>query len=198
MWLFNCKVLSDSLRPHGLQQARLLCPSLAPGVCSNSPSSSRLEKCEPPSFGPEGLCLQTDLCLQVPGGGRYMARLGFLHCHHTPVYHGVPNDATYFLSPAVIPSWIWGLFPQMVDSLRKIFKHSNLPQRRSLCETGFCKVCAAVVSSSQGNPQKYLGVKKKVTWVFHFPAQATMALYASVSLPSILTYFAIKRHFPPV
>ena len=29
-------VVSDSLRPHGLQHTRLPCPSLSPGVCSNS------------------------------------------------------------------------------------------------------------------------------------------------------------------
>ena len=28
--------MSNSLRPHGLQHARLPCPSLSPGVCSNS------------------------------------------------------------------------------------------------------------------------------------------------------------------
>ena len=31
-----CSVVSDSLWPHGLQQSRLPCPSLSPGVCSNS------------------------------------------------------------------------------------------------------------------------------------------------------------------
>ena len=30
------QVVSDSLRPHGLQYARLPCSSLSPGVCSNS------------------------------------------------------------------------------------------------------------------------------------------------------------------
>ena len=34
--LFNHKVMPDSLWPHGLQHARVLCPSLSPGVCSNS------------------------------------------------------------------------------------------------------------------------------------------------------------------
>ena len=34
--LFSRWVLSDSLRPHGLQHARLPCPSLSLGVCSNS------------------------------------------------------------------------------------------------------------------------------------------------------------------
>ena len=34
--LINCSVMSDSLRPHGLQHARLPCPSPSPGVYSNS------------------------------------------------------------------------------------------------------------------------------------------------------------------
>ena len=33
--LFSCGVVSDSLWPHGLRHARLLCPPLFPGVCSN-------------------------------------------------------------------------------------------------------------------------------------------------------------------
>ena len=33
---FNCSVVSDSLRPHGLQHTRLPCPSPTPGACSNS------------------------------------------------------------------------------------------------------------------------------------------------------------------
>ena len=31
-----CSVMSDSLQPHGLQHARLPCPLLSPGACSNS------------------------------------------------------------------------------------------------------------------------------------------------------------------
>ena len=37
---FSRSVLSDSLRPHGLQYARLPCPSPSPGGCSNSCPSS--------------------------------------------------------------------------------------------------------------------------------------------------------------
>ena len=33
---FNCSVMFDSLRPYGLQHARLPCPSPTPGACSNS------------------------------------------------------------------------------------------------------------------------------------------------------------------
>ena len=38
---FSCSVMSDSLWPHGLQHARLPCPSPAPRACSNSCPSSR-------------------------------------------------------------------------------------------------------------------------------------------------------------
>ena len=38
---FSRSVISDSLRPHGLQQARPPFPSPAPGACSNSCPSSR-------------------------------------------------------------------------------------------------------------------------------------------------------------
>ena len=34
--LFSHQVLSDSLQPHGLQHARLPCPSPSPGVCPSS------------------------------------------------------------------------------------------------------------------------------------------------------------------
>ena len=33
---FSCSVVSNSLGPHGLQHARLPCPSPTPGACSNS------------------------------------------------------------------------------------------------------------------------------------------------------------------
>ena len=38
--VFRRSVVSDSLQPHGLQHARLPCPSLSPRVCSNSRPSS--------------------------------------------------------------------------------------------------------------------------------------------------------------
>ena len=39
--LFSHLVVSDSLRPQGLQHARLPCPSPTPGACSNSCPSSQ-------------------------------------------------------------------------------------------------------------------------------------------------------------
>ena len=36
MLLLSCQVMSDCLRPHGLQHTRLPCPLLSPRICSNS------------------------------------------------------------------------------------------------------------------------------------------------------------------
>ena len=57
---FSCSIVSDSLWPHGLQHARLLCPSLTPRAYSNSCPSSQW--CHPSiSFSviPFFFCLQS-------------------------------------------------------------------------------------------------------------------------------------------
>ena len=41
LWLFSCKVVFNSLQPHGLQHTRLLCPPLSPRVSSDSCLLSR-------------------------------------------------------------------------------------------------------------------------------------------------------------
>ena len=52
--LFSCSVVSDSLRPHGLQRARVPCPSPPPGACSNS--------CPLCQWGPSNI----SMCLFTP------------------------------------------------------------------------------------------------------------------------------------
>ena len=58
--LFSNSVISDSLRPHGLQHTRLPCPSPPPRACSNSCPLSWW--CHPTIFSsvmPVSSCLQT-------------------------------------------------------------------------------------------------------------------------------------------
>ena len=54
---FSQSVVSDSLRPHGLQHASLLCPSPTPRSCSNSCPSSQW--CHPISVIPFSSLLQS-------------------------------------------------------------------------------------------------------------------------------------------
>ena len=56
---FSCSVMSDSLRPHGLQHARLPCPSPIPGAYSNScPLSQWCHPTISSSVVPFSSCLQ--------------------------------------------------------------------------------------------------------------------------------------------
>ena len=57
---FSHAVMSDSLQPHGLQHARLPCPSPSPGACSNScPPSQWCHPTISSSVVPFSACLQS-------------------------------------------------------------------------------------------------------------------------------------------
>ena len=55
--LFSHSVMSDSLQPHGLQHARLSCPSPFPATCSNSCPLSQW--CHPTISSSVSSCLQS-------------------------------------------------------------------------------------------------------------------------------------------
>ena len=60
MLLFSRSVVSYSLSPHGLQHARLPCPSLSLGICSNScPSSQWCHPTISSSVAPFSSCPQS-------------------------------------------------------------------------------------------------------------------------------------------
>ena len=65
---FSCSVVSDSLQPHGLQHARLPCPSPSPRPCSNScPSSQWCHLVISSSVIPFSFCL-----LSFPASGSFL------------------------------------------------------------------------------------------------------------------------------
>ena len=65
---FSHSVVSDSLGPHGLQHARLPCPSPTPGACSNScPSSGWCHPTISSSAIPFSSCLQS-----FPASGSFL------------------------------------------------------------------------------------------------------------------------------
>ena len=75
---FSCSVMSDSLRPHGLQHARLPCLPPTPGAYSNSCPSNQwyhpnISSCHPllllPSIFPSIRVFSSEsvLCIRWPG-----------------------------------------------------------------------------------------------------------------------------------
>ena len=90
--------MSDSLRPHGLQNAKLPCPSLSPGICSNSCPLSQW--CHPAisfSVAPFSSCFQSLLLSGSFPKSQFFASSG----------QRVGASA----SASVLPVNIQGLFP---------------------------------------------------------------------------------------
>ena len=117
--LFSQQVLSNSIWPHGQQHARLLCPPLSPGTCSNSCALSWW--CHPTissSIAPFSFCLQS-----FPASGSFLM---------SPLFTsgGQSIGASASVLPMNIQGWsirIDGLDLLAVHgTLRSLFQHHSL------------------------------------------------------------------------
>ena len=139
LWLFSCPVVSDSLWPHGLQHARLLCPLLSPGVCSNSCPLSQwccltISSGDLPNPGikPRSPALQTDSSAEPPGKPKNtgMGSLSLLQWNSQPRnWTGVSCIAGGFFT-----SWATREAPSsatLSSFAFSLFQHQDLFQRVS-------------------------------------------------------------------
>ena len=120
---FSSLVVSDSLRPHGLKDARIPCPSPTPGACSNLCPSSRW--CHPTissSDIPFSSCLQS-----FPASGRVFSKESVL-CIRWPKYW------SFSISPSNEYS---GLISFKIDwfdliAVQGTLESSSIPQFKSI------------------------------------------------------------------
>ena len=95
---FSCSVMSKSWPPHGLQHARIICPSLSPGVCSDSRPLSRW--CHPiisSSVVPFSSRLQS-----FPASGSFLM---------SQLFASGGQSIGALASASVLPIYIQGWFP---------------------------------------------------------------------------------------
>ena len=132
--LFSLLVMSDSLLPHGLQHARLLCPSPSPGACSNSCPLSRW--CHPTissSVVPFSSCLQS-----FPASASFLMSQFF-----TSGGQSIGASA----SASVLPMNIQGWFPLELTGLislqsKGVFSNTTVRKHR------FCSAQPSLWSNS--------------------------------------------------
>ena len=94
---FSCSLMSDSLRPHGLQQTRLPCPSPTPGIYSNScPLSQWCHPTISSSVIPFFSCLQS-----FPASGSFQMSQLF-----TPGGQNIGVSASTSVLPMNIQDWL--------------------------------------------------------------------------------------------
>ena len=130
--LFRGSGVSDSLWPHGLQHTRLPCPSLPPGVCSNScPVSQWCYLTISSSATPFSFCLQS------------FPALGSFQMSQLFTSGGQSIGASALVLPMNIQGWflleLTGLISLQSKELSRVFssttiwKHQFFGSQPSLC-----------------------------------------------------------------
>ena len=127
-----CSVVSDSLRPHGLQHTRLPCPSLTPWACSNSGPLSQW--CHPiisSSVIPFSSCLQS-----FPVSGSFpMSVL----CIRWPKYWSFSFSISPSNEYSGLISYNIDLFdlPAVQGTLKSLFQHHSSKASTLQCSAFF-------------------------------------------------------------
>ena len=113
--------MSNSLRPHGLQHARLPCPTQTPGGCSNSCALNQW--CHPTissSVIPFSSCLQS-----FPALGSFPVRQFFTSCGQR-----IGASASVSVLPMNITGWfslgLTGLISFQSKGLSKVFSNTTV------------------------------------------------------------------------
>ena len=154
MLLFSVPVVSNSLRPHGLQQARPPCPSPSPGVC---PSSRSLRQwCRPAISSSDTLF---SFCPQAfPESGTYP-----MSCLFISDDQNTGASASASVLPVNIQGWsllrLTGLSPCCPRDFKKSFPGPRLE--------GFNLWCSAFFTVQLSQP--YVTTAKTralTTWAF--------------------------------
>ena len=124
---FTRSVMSDSLQPHGLQHARLPCPSPTSRVCSNSCPSGRW--CHPAissSVVPFSSCLQS-----LPASGSFQ----WVNSSHEVAKAGVSALASFLpkntqdWSPSEWTGWI----SLQSKGLSRVFSNTTVQKHQFFC-----------------------------------------------------------------
>ena len=122
---FSRSVVSDSLRPHGLQHARYPCPSPAPGACSNSCPLSWW--CHP-TISSSGVPLSS--CLQsFPASGSFPVSQFFASGGQS-----IGPSASASVLPMNIQDWfpvgLTGLISLQSKGLSRVFSNTTIQKHQ--------------------------------------------------------------------
>ena len=119
--------MSDSLQPHGLQHARLPCPSLSPGACSNScPLSQWCHPTISSSAIPFSSCFQSFLASASFPVSRLFASGG----------QSIGASASASVLPMNIQGWfplgLTGLISLQSKGLSRVFSNTTVKKHKFL------------------------------------------------------------------
>ena len=154
--LFSRSVVTDSLWPHGLQHARLPCPSLSPGVCSNScPLSWWCHPAISPSVAPFSYCPQS-----FPALGSFAVSQLFASGGQCIRASASASDLPINIQ-GWFSLWLTGLLSLQSKGLSRVFSNNTVRKhwmkvkwwglRKHCWLIALCQVCSHIVSLSPNN-----------------------------------------------
>ena len=122
---FSCSVVSDSLRPHGLQHAMHPCPSPTPGAYSNlCPLSQWCHPTISSSVGPFSSCLQS-----FPASGSFLMSQLF-----TSGGQSIGVSASASVLPMNIQDWfplgLTGFISLQSKGLSRVFSNTTVQKHQ--------------------------------------------------------------------
>ena len=146
--LFSHPVVSDSLQPHGLQHARLPCPSPSPEIC---PSLSPLHQWGHPAISSSDTLFP--FCLQsFPQSGTFPANL--------MLFSSDDQNTGASASASVLPMSIQGWFPLrligLISLLYRDFQESSLaPQFEGINSLELCLLYGPALRTIQDHQEDH-------------------------------------------
>ena len=124
---FSCSVMSKFLQPHGLKPARLLCPSLTPGACSNSyPLSQWCDPITSSSVLPFSSCLQS-----FPTSGSFLMSQLFTSSGQS-IRASASASALLMNSQDWFPLGWTGWIPLQSKGLSRVFSNTTIQKYQFL------------------------------------------------------------------
>ena len=127
-WKFSCSVMSNSLRLHGVQHARLPCPSPNPEACSNSYPLSRW--CHP--IISSSVVLFSSCLQSFPASGSFPRSLFF-----TSGGQSIGVSASTSVLPMNIQDWfplgLTGWIFSQCKGLSRVFSNTTVQKHQFFC-----------------------------------------------------------------
>ena len=165
---FSRSVMSDSLRPHGLQHVRLPCPSPTSGACSNSCSSS--QRCHSIICHPLSPCFQS-----FPASGSFLMSQFFAS--------GIRVSASASVLPMNIQDWFplgWtGWISLLSKGLSRVFSNTTVQKHQF----------SGAQPSLWSNSHIHTGLLKKLIYNFRWRDKVETEWFSVVQWLNSLCYF---------
>ena len=177
--LFSCQVMSDSLRPHGLQYTRLPCSSPSPRVC---PSSCPLhEWCHPAISSSDTLffCPQPFPASEIPTEKKHCRPVILFVCDPSNTMAGVRSMSSLFVVqslshvPLSVTPWIaacWASLSLTISqNLLKIMPiESVMPSNHLICSYLLLLLTSTFPSTWVFSNESVLCIRWPNYWSFSF------------------------------